>query len=73
MFKSARLGLALWLSRVDLFAGWTLTSIAGFSGAFSRVLHRSLVSRATTGRMGLYGSVSSGVTGIVNAPYEGMQ
>lgn len=82
-------------SKCELNTGWTLTSIAGFSGAFSRVLERSLASRAahgssralqghfdaqalpsrglSNGMYGLVGIVSSGVTGIVYAPYQGKQ
>ena len=66
-------------------------SISGFSGAFSRLLERSLAARSassgisegrhvaprglygslTHGLYGLAGGVSSGVTGVVYAPYQG--
>lgn len=69
--------------------GWTLTSIAGFSGVLARVLERSLAIRnasatnfsqrrpstvpggLSNGFYGLIGGISSGVSGIICAPYEG--
>ena len=64
-----------------LCAGWTLTSISGFSGAFSRLLERSLAARSASwstleGRhaapRGLYGGLTHGLSGLAGGVSSGV-
>ncbi len=60
-------------------AGWTLMSISGFSGAFSRMLEHSLAARSAkthaprrVAPRGLYGGLAHGLSGLAGGVSSGV-